>query len=93
MPDGLRWFELSVSAQSHPGERAHRFTVLARDITNRRAADDDLRINELKYRTFFELSADAIYIIDTSGRILPSTRQPVKSWDTPRRNSWLSCAT
>ena len=43
VPGGQRWFELSVSRKATPAGERPRFIVLARDITARRQAEQELR--------------------------------------------------
>ena len=43
---------------------------VARDITERKAADEKLRDNELRYRTLFEDSRDAIFILTKEGSVV-----------------------
>lgn len=46
LPQGLFWFEMSVSRKTAPGDPQARYLVLSRDVTRRRRAEDDLqRIN------------------------------------------------
>jgi PAS domain S-box-containing protein len=46
LPQGLRWFELSVSRKSLPTDADPRFIVLSRDVTTRKQAEEGLhRIN------------------------------------------------
>lgn len=46
---------------------------VARDITERKAADEKLRDNELRYRTLFEGSRDAILSLQEKGALLTAT--------------------
>ena len=43
---------------------------VARDITERKAADEKLRDNELRYRTLFEGSRDAIFVLTKEGSVV-----------------------
>ena len=43
LPDGARWFELSVSKKSDAGAAPSHFMVLSRDITQRREAEEQVR--------------------------------------------------
>jgi PAS domain S-box-containing protein len=42
LPQGQRWFELSVARKSDTGNQAQRFIALARDITERKQMQDQL---------------------------------------------------
>ncbi|MBP1910704.1 PAS domain S-box protein [Methanolobus bombayensis] len=44
--------------------------VIIRDITERKKAEKELKLNESKYRSLFEKSNDAVVIHDTSGNVL-----------------------
>ena len=43
--------------------------VLVFDVTSERATEKSRRMSELRYRTLFETCGDAIFVLDTSGRI------------------------
>jgi PAS domain S-box-containing protein len=43
MPDGLRWFEISVAAKDQTHEPGKRLVGLARDITERKQAEEEIR--------------------------------------------------
>jgi PAS domain S-box-containing protein len=57
-----RWFEVDV--YPHPVGAL----VLARDITARRKADDDVRASESRFRAMVEFAPDAIVIYDGGSR-------------------------
>jgi PAS domain S-box-containing protein len=50
LPIGLRWFELSVSSKPAPPGQRPRFISLARDITQRKRADDERQALERQLR-------------------------------------------
>ncbi len=50
LPTGRRWFELSVSSKPVPAGDLPRFIALARDITERRRADDERQALERQLR-------------------------------------------
>ena len=57
------------AAISHASLRGHHlYTVVVRDITRRRQAEQELRNSELRQRRLLELLPDAV-VIDTSGRV------------------------
>jgi diguanylate cyclase (GGDEF)-like protein len=43
LPQGERWFELSVAAMPEVAEQERRFIVLSRDITERKKAEDEVK--------------------------------------------------
>ncbi|WP_114974128.1 EAL domain-containing protein [Rhodoferax ferrireducens] len=65
LPQGKMWFELSVARKARQDDEELRFIVLARDITERKLADAQLRIAA----TAFE-SEEGMFITDPSGLIL-----------------------
>ena len=65
-PEGMKWFELSIAAAGDHRDRDCRFIVLARDITERRRAQEELKrevernaflIREIHHRVKNNLSA------------------------------------
>ncbi|MCK9357288.1 MAG: PAS domain S-box protein, partial [Dehalococcoidia bacterium] len=62
LPSGKRWFE----ARYLPSGRTE-VVALIRDITERRQAEQELRASEQRFRTLFEQSMDAIYVVDYDG--------------------------
>ncbi|MEO8103638.1 MAG: PAS domain S-box protein [Betaproteobacteria bacterium] len=60
LPDGERWFELSVARKPVESGKEPRFIVISRDITERKLADLTLQTRENRYRSLVEWSPDAI---------------------------------
>ncbi len=50
LPTGRRWFELSVSSKPTPADELPRFIALARDISERKRADEDRQALERQLR-------------------------------------------
>jgi len=69
VPVGNRWFELSVSRKSMAGDLSGRFIVLARDVTERKLAEESLRVAA----TAFE-SQDGMFVTDADKIILRVNR-------------------
>jgi len=69
VPVGNRWFELSVSRKSMGGDLSGRFIVLARDVTERKLAEENLRVAA----TAFE-SQDGMFVTDANKVILRVNR-------------------
>jgi len=69
VPGGNCWFELSVSRKSMAGDLSGRFIVLARDVTERKLAEESLRVAA----TAFE-SQDGMFVTDADKIILRVNR-------------------
>ncbi len=68
LPQGRRWFELSVSRKAAVGDEAG-FIALARDITDRKRAEDDLRVAAIAFE-----SQEGMFITDAKGIIVRVNR-------------------
>jgi hypothetical protein len=53
MPDGLRWYELSIAQKTKTAAEEQRFIMLVRDVTTRKLAEEALRESERYNRTLF----------------------------------------
>ncbi len=62
----LRWFEL-LGRDHTDNEEIDGLVVTARDITDRKAADDRLARSEARFRSLVQHSSDVIAVIDGSG--------------------------
>ena len=63
-PHGVRWFELSITAVGDTKLPDCRLIALAREITERRQAEERLRESQEQFRALFELAPDAICLAD-----------------------------
>ena len=74
--DGTRiWTEWQVvPVADEAGVFTHSIAVL-RDTTLRRTADQAVRDSESRFRGLFEQAADAIFLLDTGGRIVDANRR------------------
>jgi PAS domain S-box-containing protein len=70
MPGGKYSFELSISTMGDMSLPSGRFIMLVRDITERKRAEDALRISERKYRDLHESMMDGFVYVDMQGNIL-----------------------
>ncbi len=67
-PDGERWFELSIAAQDGHQAAASRFVAIARDVTDRRRAEEVRLESERNYRMLTEGMQDVVWILDVEAR-------------------------
>jgi PAS domain S-box-containing protein len=67
LPDGERWFELSVAKKSVAAGEPLRFIVLSRDITERKREEGALRTSEAHLRTLVNTIPNLIWLKDTEG--------------------------
>lgn len=66
--DGSRVLvHLTVSPVRNGAQNVVAFAAIARDITDRKQADDTLRKSEERYRTIIETAHEGIWIIDVAG--------------------------
>lgn len=61
LPQGETWFELSVAAMTKSGGQEPRFILLARDITDRKNAQEALRESESRWRFAIEGTGDSLW--------------------------------
>ena len=69
-PDGCeRYLDVTVYPKRDSQGRTHQFVHVARDITEQKRAEDELRASETRHRRLFESSTDAIMLLD-AGRFI-----------------------
>ncbi|MBN1847394.1 MAG: PAS domain S-box protein [Deltaproteobacteria bacterium] len=66
----LIWVENTLSFLRDEDQRPAGILVLARDITERKKAEQSLRESENNLRTIFDNTYDAIFIHDTDGKVM-----------------------
>jgi PAS domain S-box-containing protein len=54
MPNGLKWYELSITQKIKTDAEEQRFIMLVRDVTSRKLAEEALRESEHYNRTLFD---------------------------------------
>ncbi len=68
LPSGDHWFELSVARKGSPGSDPQRFVAMARDITERRLAEQALADSERQLSTLISNLPGAVYRCRTDDR-------------------------
>lgn len=71
--DGTRvWIEILVNSNSDIDGNLYGFQGVARDVTERKKAEEALRENELMFRSYVEASPIGIFETDLEGRVVSS---------------------
>jgi PAS domain S-box-containing protein len=68
MPTGECWFELSISLKGDPRANPAHFIALARNINERKQADQAIKKERGMLRLILDSAAEAIYGLDTEGK-------------------------
>jgi PAS domain S-box-containing protein len=84
MPNGPRWFELSIAARGDPKTPEGRLIVTSRDVTERVKVGEALRLSEEQYRFLFEGSTTLNLIIGVDGTLLDSNISVLKEFGYTR---------
>ncbi len=80
LPDGAsRWLEFTST--DFPPDR---LLLALRDVTDQRAAVEQLELSEKKFHALFESAADAIYVLDDEGTITDANGAAVELSGTTR---------
>ncbi len=82
-----RWFEYTLLKISD-GSPVDDILVMLEDVTEIRKLMQNIRENEVKYRTLFESSADAIMILDRKG-FIDCNQQTVEMFNTNDREHFI----
>ena len=91
LPQGISWFELSTAVKTPNDDSGKRFIMLARDITERKRVEEELKFKNLLLTTEHECSIDEILVVDEARKdhLLQS---PIhKDLGHKRRNRQLRC--
>ncbi|TDD97961.1 PAS domain S-box protein [Flavobacterium cellulosilyticum] len=85
LPNGKKWFELSVSPINDSNNDDKHFILLARDITDRKMAENILKENEENLQVIFDSISEAIYIVDKSGTFINVNKGTEKMYQYSRK--------
>jgi PAS domain S-box-containing protein len=83
-PDGsVRWIhDRGFPVCNEPGE-VYRIAGIAKDVTGRKKAENELRFRNLILSTQQETSLDGILVVDEHGKILSFNQRFARMWDIP----------
>ncbi|HWF39084.1 MAG TPA: sigma 54-interacting transcriptional regulator [Candidatus Acidoferrales bacterium] len=77
--DGSRfWANVMITALRDAEGRLVGFSKITRDFTERRKAEEAVRLSEERFRSLFEFSPDAILVIDSAGKVTETNGQVAK---------------
>ncbi len=82
---GVKWFELSIAAKGDRKKSSNRFIALARDITERKLAEEAMRNSEAKYQDLYDEAPVAYFSVDSDGRITAVNKAAVKLTGYPKK--------
>ncbi|NCC41809.1 MAG: diguanylate cyclase, partial [Gammaproteobacteria bacterium] len=68
-PAGPTWYELSIARLGSPTAEDREFIMLIRDITDRRLAEEQLRLSEERHRLLAENALDVIWTLEPDGTL------------------------
>jgi len=62
------------------------------DITERLAKEKAIHDSEVKYRTLFDLSNDAVHLLDANGHFVDCNAMSLKMFHCKKRNEFIGCS-
>ena len=82
--DGTKfWANVIITAIRKAGGQLIGFSQVARDITERKIAEEELKFRNLILSTQQEVAIDGILVIDDNGKILSNNNKFVNMWNIP----------
>jgi PAS domain S-box-containing protein len=82
--DGTKfWANVIITAIRKPDGQLLGFSQVARDITERKLAEEELKFRNLILSTQQEAAIDGILVIDETGKILSNNNKFVNMWNIP----------
>ncbi|MBP6620623.1 MAG: PAS domain S-box protein, partial [Leadbetterella sp.] len=74
LPQGKHWFELSVSPIKESSDNDKHYIFLARDVTDRKLADEKLRNEKERIKAILEMVGNPIFLKDNDHKITYANR-------------------
>ena len=83
-PAGRQWFELAVQRKGKGNSDNERFVLLARDVTNRKKMEEELRESEARFRAAFDQAGLSMAIANLDGILIKVNDAYCKMLGYPR---------
>ncbi|MCX6677414.1 MAG: PAS domain S-box protein [Methanothrix sp.] len=80
---GICQFQVKIKQMLDVSEKFSGKVVMLNDITERKLAEEALRVSELRLRTIFDTSGAGIIIVDTEGRITQANQRMAELFSCP----------
>ena len=77
------WVEVSLSFLRAKDGKPTEIIVVSRDITERKQAEERLRLQEIQLRTILESTGDGILAVDNAGKVIKTNQRFADLWNIP----------
>ncbi|HRZ25687.1 MAG TPA: PAS domain S-box protein [Spirochaetota bacterium] len=77
------WVEINVKTMRDSSGRLNGYVGVSREITERKRAEEELKLRNILLTTQQEVSIDGILVVDENGAIISFNRRFVKIWGIP----------